>query len=51
MRGFFAVFIWIPLALNLAGALFAWRFPITRARHAIIRRRLEQRRTREDHLV
>jgi Na+/melibiose symporter-like transporter len=47
MRGFFVVFIWIPLGLNLLSALFAWRFPITRRRYDIIRRRLEQRRLRE----
>lgn len=50
MTGFFVVFIGIPIALNLIGALLAWRFPITRAHHAIIRRRLEQRRAREAQL-
>jgi len=44
MSGFFLVFIGIPIALNLIGALLAWRFPITRARHAIIAKRLANRR-------
>ncbi|HVK79468.1 MAG TPA: MFS transporter [Verrucomicrobiae bacterium] len=50
MRGFFIVFIGIPILLNLTGAALAWRFPITRAHHNTIRRRLEQRRVREARL-
>jgi glycoside/pentoside/hexuronide:cation symporter, GPH family len=50
MRGFFIVFIGIPIALNLTGAGLARRFPITRAHHNTIRRRLDQRRIREARL-
>jgi len=51
MRGFFTVFIWIPLVLNLIAAMFAWRFPITRKRYGVIRRRLDQRKLREARIV
>ncbi|HRE42515.1 MAG TPA: MFS transporter [Terricaulis sp.] len=46
MAGFFLVFIGIPIILNLSGALLAWRFPLTRRRHDIIRRRLARRKAR-----
>ena len=43
MLGFFLAIIWIPCALNVAAALFAWRFPITREGQAAIRRELDLR--------
>ena len=37
---------YVPALLLAAAAVFAFRFPLTEARHRIIRRRLEQRAAR-----
>ena len=46
MDGFFLTFIYIPIALNLLALVIAWRFPIDRRRHDIVRRRIEAREKR-----
>lgn len=51
MIAFFAVFICIPIVLNLSAALIAWRFPITRTHHRTIRKKLALRAQREARLV
>jgi glycoside/pentoside/hexuronide:cation symporter, GPH family len=43
MHGFFLAFIVIPVVLNGAAALFAYRFPLDPRRQAIVRRRIEGR--------
>ncbi len=51
MAGFFLVFIGIPILLNLVSTALAWRFPLNRHRHEIIRRRLAQRKERGNALA
>ncbi|HEY0342440.1 MAG TPA: MFS transporter, partial [Steroidobacteraceae bacterium] len=48
LRGFFLTFIFIPMALNLIAAIVAWKFPIDRRRHDIIRRRIDTRGKRTE---
>lgn len=50
MHGFFLTFIFIPMALNVLAVIVAWRFPIDRRRHDVIRRRIEAREKRREHL-
>jgi len=47
LAGFFVSFLGIPIALNLVATVLALRFPITRRRHQIIRRRLDSLAARE----
>ncbi|MFT3723370.1 MAG: MFS transporter [Hyphomonadaceae bacterium] len=44
--GILTCYLFLPLTLHAAMAVLCWRFPITRARHAIIQKRLEQRAAR-----
>jgi Na+/melibiose symporter-like transporter len=44
--GILTCYLFLPLTLHTLMAIMCWRFPITRARHAIIQKRLEQRAAR-----
>ena len=46
LTGFFVAFIGIPVVLNLAAFVLALLFPITEARHQVIRKRLDSRAVR-----
>jgi Na+/melibiose symporter-like transporter len=39
--------LYLPSALNMVGILFIWRFPLDGRRQAIVRRRLDQRASRQ----
>jgi len=46
VNGLLFTYIAIPILLGIPGAFFAWRFPITKHRQRIIRKRIEQKALR-----